>query len=153
MRTILLISFLSAIVSGSVVTAETMASVWKLFSNYGSITNKIEFWNYFLLQLQDDTTDTLSDCITKFEDIEVLLTTIDTEINTDTDPSTAGSDDYVNGLSSKGNGSPTVFGFWVYKALKYTDVLIEGVDLFDKCHAKDYMLSFGKSVTSVNGAI
>ncbi len=41
----------------------------------------------------------------------------------------------------------------MYKILKYSDVVVDSVDLYALCNAKDYMLALGKSVTSVNGAI
>ena len=41
----------------------------------------------------------------------------------------------------------------MYKFLKYSDVLIDGVDLWEKCSVRDYMLTVGYSLTSVTGAI
>ena len=151
MRKILLISTILALVSAN--TAETMASVWKLFQNWSTFSPQADFWYYTLLQLQDDTSDTSSDCIVKYGELDTLLTTTYTEITTLDDPSDAYSADYKLGIETKGNGSPTPFGFAMYKALKYTDVVLEGVDLYEKCKIEDYMLALGYSITSVTGAI
>ena len=69
------------------------------------------------------------------------------------------STDYVAGLTTKGNGltiNGTVgndAGFFMYKATNIFDVAIDFVEVYHGCRLDYYMLSVGKTVTSVPGVL
>ena len=135
---------LGAIMASLVTATGSMYSLIELFQAWGTASQDSDFWYYLVLGLQEDD-DTTSDCMSSYDDLSALALDVQTKC--------ADKTDYEAGFATKGNGQSTNFGFAMYKVLKWTDVLILGVDLWEGCSIKDYMLSVGKGVTSVNGAI
>ena len=62
-------------------------------------------------------------------------------------------DDYDQGIQTKGNGYANVAGFAFYSAIHVGDVIIDSVEVWENCKIDYQMLAFGKSVTSVSGAL
>ena len=66
---------------------------------------------------------------------------------------TSANTDYAAGLTEKGNGIATDAGFWIYKIMHIGDVVIDSVEIFSNCKLENQLLSVGKTVTSVSGAL
>ena len=132
--------------------AGDITAVWNLLTASGSFFPQFDFWTYFLLSLQDDTTDTSSTCFDDFYHYRELYEHVETLV--------ADSTDYVAGLTDKGNGLTisgnsfaigNIAGFVMYQITNIADVVVEFVEVYHGCRLDYYMLSVGKALTSVPG--
>ena len=134
-----------AAVLGGVYAVDTSAALLELFQAPGNFA-EFDFWKYFFLAFQDDTTDAASNCIEAFEGYQSLyehVVTITADI----------SGAYTTAIAAKGNGYVTTAGFWGYKILNFIDVAIEFVEIYDNCQFKNIFLGVAKPVTSVSGLL
>ena len=126
----------------------TILALMELFNNSANIMNSFEFWEYFLLGLQFNTSDTASDCITEFQHWNTLYDEV--AAKTASPSATYG---YEEGIATKGNGQTggTTVGFYIYSVQEWAEVVVAASELWHNCHVDLYLSSVGKSVTSVAG--
>ena len=124
---------------------QTSQAIIELFYNDSGLFATWDFWKYFFLGLQEDQLDNTSDCFDAFTHFEELYKAVYALTSDRTD--------YDQGIQTKGNGLANALGFWFYSALHVGDVIIDSVEVYENCKVDYQMLSFGKSVTSVSGAL
>ncbi len=130
-----------------------MTALKELFTNGKTMMTSGEFWKYALLGMQGDKADLTTDCL---ENYDTYL-----ELYNEVLAITADSTEYAQGISEKGNGATlpghtdpgSAAGFWMYKALNYSDIIMQAVDVYSGCRLDYYMLSLGRTTTSVSGAL
>ena len=105
----------------------------------------LAFWRATLLNMQQDTGNTGSECITTFDEFTVLVNDIINE--------TADSAAYYQAMIDKGQGSGSEVGFMLEKGQRYIDSAIFGVNVFNYCDLDYYLISVGKSLGSASGAV
>ena len=139
-----------AAVLGGAYAVDTSAALLELFQAPGNFA-EFDFWKYFFLAFQDDTSDAASNCISAFEDYQTLYEHVVT-ITSDTA-------DYIAGIAAKGNGyadingATNMAGFAMYSVMNYIDVGIEFVEIYDNCQFKNIFLGVAKPITSVSGLL
>lgn len=104
----------------------------------------LSFWRTVLLNMQQDTGNEASECITTFDAFNVLVDDIIAD--------TADSVSYYQGLAEKGQGSGTEVGFMLEKGQRYIDSAIFGVNVFNYCDLDYYLVSLGKALGTASGA-
>ena len=143
MRTTSFIAMSVAAVNAASPPNTDITAIGELFTT--NIMASSDFWRYFYLALQEDTQDDTSECLTGFDEFSALLT--------ETVTLTADQTDYQAGLNTKGNGTATDAGFYMYAALKWADVGTQFSDMWVGCQTADFMTAIDKSVTSLSGAV
>lgn len=103
------------------------------------------FWQTFLLNLQRDTTNTSSDCMSGFSDLEALYNELQAYIVDDTA--------YLAGLAEKGLGAGTEFGYMMDKGEKYIDLAISSTNVFNECDIKYYVNAVTLALSNVSGLV
>ena len=143
---------MAASTANAAATYTNISAIWELIGVSSTYFTDFEFWTYALLSLQDDTTDTSSTCYEDFHHYEELYNHVATLI--------ADTTDYTAGLTAKGNSFSltgnsysigNAAGFVMYQVSHIADVVIEFVEVYHGCRLDYYMLSVGKSLTSVPG--
>lgn len=87
---------------------DTMTAVLHLFQNAGTFFGDSKFWKATFVNLQRDTTDSNSDCITNFDAYMTVYNNVITQVSN--------TDQYYAGLKEKGKGSGSDVGYYVYMA-------------------------------------
>jgi len=83
-----------------------MTAVLNLFKNAGTFFGDSKFWKATFVNLQRDTTDSNSDCITNFDSYMTVYNNVITQVADQTQ--------YLAGLKDKGKGPGSEFGYYVY---------------------------------------
>ena len=122
-----------------------MAALLEFWDKKELFLNDLDFYRSMLLNLQQDPTNTNSQCITTFDEFIILANTLKAGIADDAS--------YYAGLAEKGQGSGTEVGLAIDHAQKYIDGVIFGVNVFNYCDLDYYLVAVGKSVGSASGAV
>jgi len=122
-----------------------MAVFGQFYEKMDLFVYELTFWRQVLLFLQQNPGNTNSECIVTFDEFVVMFN--DIVAGTDSDVS------YYQGLSEKGQGAGTEYGFAIDKAQRYIDGAIFGVNVFNYCDLDYYLVSLGKSLGSSSGAV
>ena len=85
---------------------DTMWAVMEFFFALDTLAFESATWENLLLNMQNDVTDIYSDCQEAFTEYVTLWD----EVLVNTADNTA----YSAGLTTKGNGTPTTAGYWMY---------------------------------------
>ena len=145
--------FAAALMGAMQVNAQNTAisALTDLFTTGSSLWSDFEFWEYFVLSVQEDPDDIYSTCFETFEEFKTLALDVMTLV--------ADMTDYRAGIAAKGNGMyigsnyGNDFGYYMYQANKFIDIGIEFTDVWGACSIDYFVLSLGRSVTSVSGAL
>ena len=103
------------------------------------------FWRTVLLNMQNDTTNTASECIDTWDDFMTLTSSIESQWATDAS--------YLAGLVEKGQADGTNVGFLIAKGQAYVDLGIMGVNVYNYCDGAYYLQGISKAVGSASGAV
>ena len=108
-----------------------MTAILNLFKNAGTFFSDSKFWKATFVNLQRDTSDSNSDCITNFDAYMTVYNNVITQV--------ANSDQYYAGLADKGKGSGSTVGYYVYMGQRYLEIGTQSVNVFGQC-SLDYYL-------------
>ena len=107
--------------------------------------NDGNFWRTTLLNMQNDTGNEASECITTWDEFNDLYQNLTTQWADDAS--------YLAGLAEKGQANGTSAGFAIAKGQAYIDMGIMAVNLYNFCDGMYYLQAVSKAVGSSSGAV
>ena len=119
-------------------------SVLLTFPDTGLI-NDATFQQQFLLNLQRDTTNTDSDCMAGYTQLQNTYAALVSNLESDAD--------YLAGLQAKGQADGTTYGYALDRFESYIDMATVSTNLFNECDIDYYLMAVSKAVSNVAGFI
>ena len=133
-----------------------IASMAGYVTNAADISVVLEFWDTgmqweedfqkaFLRNLQRDTTNTESDCMSGYTTLRETYTSLLANLSSDAD--------YLAGMQAKGQADGTEYGYALAKFESYIDMATVSTNLFNECDLDYYLIAISKAVSNVAGFI
>ena len=98
-----------------------------------------------MLNLQKDTTNTSSDCMTGYDTLQTTYNQLLTNLQSDAS--------YIEGLQAKGQASGTDAGYMISKIENYIDMATVSTNVFNECNLEYYMQALSKATSNVAGFV